>query len=108
PGTRFHDSYIDSRPSSGDVEVLAQRLADHRGSRLVVAPCPPGQRLAQLGIEPYRLDARGSRAERWTSTPAAQDLVDVVSALGLLGQLSDELVGDRNAARRLAVGLLRH
>jgi hypothetical protein len=58
----------------------------------------PGERLTQLRVESDRLDAGGGRADRWATAPAAERLVDVVARLGLVGELLDELVGDRLAA----------
>jgi len=66
-----------------------------------------GERLAQLGVEPNGLDASRSRADRRTSAASADRFVDVVTGLGLIGELLDELVGDRLAAGGPAMGLLR-
>src|SRR5919106_4472823 len=89
-----------------DLEILPQRLADHRRRGLVIPLGPLGRRFAEFGIEPDGLNAGGRRPDRWASPPAPKCFLDVVARLGLVGQLLDELVGDWLAAGGPAVGLL--
>ena len=49
----------------------------------------PRKRLAELGIEPNRLDTCGCRSHRRSSTPPAKHLLNVVASLSLGAQLID-------------------
>src|SRR5450759_1047235 len=93
---------------SADLEVVAERLAEHGGRGLVITLRSLQERVAQLRLKPHRLDACGCRAERWPTSASAQRLAYVVAGVGLGSELLDQLVGNRDAARGLPICLLRH
>lgn len=72
----------------------------------IVSPSRSVRRLsASRSSGPSRTDSdrRSGRADLRTTASTAEHLVNVVAVIGLLGELGDQLVGDRHAARSLAV-----
>jgi hypothetical protein len=91
--------------SSGGSKEAPQRFADDLGGRRGIGSRTVDQLPSQLGIEPHRLDARRRGAQRGTTSlrPPRDQLIDVVTRLGLGGEGLDVPVGDRPAGSGVAV-----
>ena len=70
----------------------------------------PAETFLELGVEADGLDRGRLDTEAGTAPLAASvdDLVDVVAGVGGVGEILDELVGDRRSGLRVAVGALGH
>src|SRR5262249_34084147 len=90
------------------LEVLPQRLANHRRSRLVILLRATGKRLTQLWLKPYRLDRGRRRADWWAPSASTKHSLNVVARLGLARKLVDRLVHNRGTACCPTVRLSRH
>jgi len=86
--------------------VVAERFSDDFRDWYALGLGATGEPLLEVGVKTNGFDGRGSGAESGSAALAAagDDLGDVVAPLGFVGELVDELVGDRGAGLR--VGLL--
>ena len=84
-----------ARLALAGLEVATEGVADQIRVRSPLVRGPLVQSLAQLGIEPHRLDRRRRRAHRRPSTSAPQNLIDVETLFSLGDPALQKLIGER-------------
>ena len=90
--------------------MMAERVADHIRDGDAVSCGATSELFLQLWVEPYRLHRRWARSQGRSSSLAApaEDLLDVISLLGFVGEPFDDFVGERCSRLGMSMTLSAH
>jgi hypothetical protein len=92
-------------PTSAGAEVLPDCAADSLGHADPFLGGTQQQVTLELRAQPHGLDRGRRRSQgRATTSATSTDLLDVITALGLIGHRLDQLIGDRGAIGCGSVG----